>query len=130
MPFFPEISPMKRLGGIITTLALAATLAATGHAQEAPATPPSPAQQAEALTQKMTTQLKLTPAQVPQVSQINTSALTTISEIKAKGGRKLKEDKSLKSAMDDWDTGLKGVLTGEQYSGWQQMQQAMKDQKQ
>ena len=50
------------------------------------------------------------------MSQINTSALTTISEIKAKGGRKLKEDKSLKSAMDDWDTGLKGVLTGEQYS--------------
>ncbi len=120
---------MKRLGGILTTLALAATLTATGHAQTA-AAPPTPQQQAEALTQKMTAQLKLTPAQVPQVSQINTSALTTISEIKAKGGRKLKEDKSLKSAMDDWDTGLKGVLTGEQYSGWQQMQQAMKDQKQ
>ena len=32
--------------------------------------------------------------------------------------------------MDDWDTGLKGVLTGDQYAGWQQMQQAMKDEKQ
>ena len=121
---------MSRLTSIVTTLVLTGTVAATGHAQAAPATPPTPQEQAEALTQKMTAQLKLTPAQVPQVSQINTSALTTISEIKAKGGRKLKEDKSLKSAMDDWDTGLKGVLTGEQYSGWQQMQQAMKDQKQ
>jgi len=121
---------MSRLASVLTTVVLACTLVATtGHAQ-APATPPTPQQQAEALTQKMTTQLKLTPAQVSQVGPINLSALTTISEIKAKGGRKLKEDKSLKSAMDDWDTGLKGVLTGEQYSGWQQMQQAMKDQKQ
>jgi len=120
---------MSRLSSFLATLILAGTVATSAQAQE-PAPPPTPQQQADALTQKMTAQLKLTPAQVPQVSQINTSALTTISEIKAKGGRKLKEDKSLKSAMDDWDTGLKGVLTGEQYSGWQQMQQAMKDQKQ
>ena len=120
---------MTRLTGLLTTFALAATLAAPtrGQAQD---TPPTTQQQAEALTQKMTAQLKLTPEQVPQVTQINTSALTTISEIKAKGGRKLKEDKALKSAMDDWDTGLKGVLTGDQYKGWQQMQQAMKDEKQ
>jgi FlaG/FlaF family flagellin (archaellin) len=121
---------MSRLKSLVTTIVLAGTVAAAGHAQAAPATPPTPQQQAAALTQKMTAQLKLTPAQVPQVSQINTAALTTISEIKAKGGRTLKEDKSLKSAMDDWNTGLKGVLTGEQYTGWQQMQQAMKDQKQ
>jgi hypothetical protein len=120
---------MSRLTSLVATLVLAGTVVATGHAQ-APAAPPTPQQQAAALTQKMTAQLKLTPAQVPQVSQINESALTTISEIKAGGGRKLKEDKALKSAMDDWDTGLKGVLTGEQYAGWQQMQQAMKAQKQ
>ena len=121
---------MKRLNSIIAGLALTGVLATAAQAQ-APATPPpTPQQQAEALTQKMTAQLKLTPAQVSQVGPINLSALTTISEIKAKGGRKLKEDKSLKSAMDDWDTGLKGVLTGEQYAGWQQMEQAMKDQKQ
>jgi len=121
---------MSRLASVLTIVVLACTLVATtGHAQ-APATPPTTQQQAEALTQKMTAQLKLTPEQVPQVTQINTSALTTISEIKAKGGRKLKEDKALKSAMDDWDTGLKGVLTGDQYKGWQQMQQAMKDEKQ
>ena len=102
---------MKRLGGFVTTLALAATLAGATPA-DAQTPPPTPQQQAEALTQKMTAQLKLTPAQVPQVSQINLSALTTISEIKAKGGRKLKEDKSLKSAMDDWDTGLKGGSDG------------------
>lgn len=118
---------MSRLKSLVIALACAGTFAATGHAQAAPAAPPTPQQQAEALTQKMTTQLKLTPAQVPQVSQINTSALTTIAEIKAGGGRKLKEDKALKSAMDDWNTGLKGVLTGEQYAGWQQMEQAMKD---
>ena len=120
---------MKRFRGYLTALALAATVAGASraHAQD---TPPNPQQQAEGLTQKMTAQLKLTPEQVPQVTQINTAALTTISEIKAKGGRKLKEDKALKSAMDDWDTGLKGVLTGDQYAGWQQMQQAMKDQKQ
>ena len=121
---------MSRLTSFVATLTLACAATVAGHAQgQAPATPPTPQQQADALTQKMTAQLKLTPAQVPQVSQINTSALTTISEIKAKGGRKLKEDKSLKSAMDDWNTGLKGVLTGEQYAGWQQMEQAMKDQK-
>ncbi len=120
---------MSRLTSFVATLTLACAATVAGHAQGAPATPPTPQQQADALTQKMTTQLKLTPAQVPQVSQINTSALTTISEIKAKGGRKMKEDKSLKSAMDDWNTGLKGVLTGEQYAGWQQMEQAMKDQK-
>lgn len=120
---------MKRPGGLLTTLVLAATLVGASEAV-AQNPPPTPQQQAEALTQKMTAQLKLTPEQVPQVTQINTSALTTISEIKAKGGRKLKEDKSLKSAMDDWDTGLKGVLTGDQYAGWQQMQQAMKEQKQ
>jgi hypothetical protein len=120
---------MKRLGGLITTLTLAAALAGASEARaQTPA--PTPQQQAEALTQKMTAQLKLTPEQVPQVSQINLSALTTISEIKAGGGRKLKEDKKLKGAMDDWDTGLKGVLTGDQYAGWQQMQQAMKEQKQ
>ena len=119
---------MSRLSSFLA-LILAGTVATSAQAQE-PTTPPTPQQQAEGLTQKMTAQLKLTPAQVPQVSQINTSALTTISEIKAKGGRKLKEDKSLKSAMDDWDTGLKGVLTGDQYKGWQQMQQEMKDQKQ
>ena len=121
---------MLRLTSFLTTLVLAGTVAATGHAQAAPAAPPTPQQQAEALTQKMTTQLKLTPAQVPQVCQINTSAMTTISEIKAKGGRTVKEDRALKSASDDWNTGLKGVLTGEQYAGWQQMQQAMKAQKQ
>lgn len=121
---------MNRLGRIMTGLTFAATLAGASSALAQDAPPPTPQQQAEALTQKMTAQLKLTPEQVPQVTQINTAALTTISEIKAKGGRKLKEDKSLKSAMDDWDTGLKGVLTGQQYSGWQQMQQAMKDQKQ
>jgi hypothetical protein len=120
---------MKRLSGIIATLTLTAVLAGPTQAQ-AQTTPPTPQQQAEALTQKMTAQLKLTPAQASQVGPINLSALTTISEIKAKGGRKLKEDKSLKSAMDDWDTGLKGVLTGDQYKGWQQMQQEMKDQKQ
>ena len=121
---------MSRLASVLTTLVLATTVVGTSQAQAAPTTPPTPQQQAEALTQKMTAQLKLTPEQVPQVTQINTAALTTISEIKAKGGRKLKEDKSLKSAMDDWNTGLKGVLTGDQYAGWQQMQQAMKDQKQ
>jgi hypothetical protein len=120
---------MSRLKSLVATLVLAVTAASTSHAQ-APAAPPTPQQQAAALTQKMTTELKLTPAQVPQVSQINTSAMTTISEIKAKGGRTLKEDKALKGAMDDWNTGLKGVLTGEQYAGWQQMQQAMKAQKQ
>ena len=120
---------MERLGRLFTTLAFAAALAGTTRA-DAQTPPPTPEQQAEALTQKMTAQLKLTPAQVPQVSQINLSALTTISEIKARGGRKLKEDKSLKSAKDDWDTGLKGVLTGDQYAGWQQMQEAMKEQKQ
>ena len=88
-----------------------------------------PSRQAEGLTEKMKTQLKLTPAQVEQVSQINLQTMLKVDSLKAGGGRKLKEDKHLKQAMDDQDAALKKVLTGEQYSGWQTMQAAMKQTK-
>jgi hypothetical protein len=119
---------MKRLNAVIASLALTAVLAGTAQAQ-APTAPPTPQQQAEGLTNKMKTQLSLSPAQVQQVSQINLQTMLKVDSLKAGGGRKLKEDKHLKQAMDDQDAALKKVLTGDQYAGWQTMQAQMKQSK-
>jgi hypothetical protein len=119
---------MKRLSTLIMGLALTAVLTSAAQAQ-APATPPTPQQQAEGLTNKMKTQLKLSDAQVQQVGQINLQTMLKVDSLKAGGGRKLKEDKHLKQAMDDQDAALKKVLTGDQYAGWQTMQAQMKQSK-
>lgn len=76
---------MKRLSAVIASLALTGVLAAAAQAQP-PAAPPTPQQQAEGLTNKMKTQLSLSPE---QVEQINLQTMLKVDSLKACGGRKV-----------------------------------------
>jgi len=94
-----------------------------------------PERTARMLTRMMAFQLNLTDQQIPQVGQINLTAVRELqSEMASAGGRqgkpmrdKLRAVKDIKSALDERDQSLRRVLTPTQWGTYQESEQEMKE---
>jgi len=70
--------------------------------------------------------LNLTPEQEEKVEAINMNYFETLSKIKQSGGSKLNKFKKFKSANQEKDSKMKGVLSNEQYKIYKEHQTALK----
>lgn len=70
--------------------------------------------------------LNLTPEQEEKVEAINMNYFETLSKIKQSGGSKLNKFKKFKSANQEKDSKMKGVLSNEQYKIYKEHQAALK----
>ena len=101
----------------IMTMALAATMAGSGYAQETKDRPTGTDEYAAQLTGRLTKELELTPQQAEQVREINAKYMEKMMALRA--AEEGIDPKAEKQAMND---AMQNVLTPGQFAKLQRMQ--------
>jgi periplasmic protein CpxP/Spy len=125
---------MKRIFVIALTALSFTGIAATYAQDQAPQTTQAnakqrktPEEKAQALTQRMTSNLGLTADQTAKVQAINLDKTQKLAALKTKyaGDRKqgFQEGKAIRQ---EWDSELKAVLSADQYTKYQQNKEELK----
>jgi hypothetical protein len=81
---------------------------------------------AASMTEKMKTQLSLTDAQYPQVQALNMKYAQKMDSLRSSAGERSTKFPAMKSIQQSKDDELKGILTSDQFTKYQAMEQEMR----